>query len=96
MVVVHTRAVIGADCWLHQGVTLGAHERNGVLGIPTLGNRVYVGANASMIGAVTVGDGAKVGAGAVVIEDVPAGATAVGVPAQVHAPAGTSSSVCRS
>lgn len=84
VVVVHTRAVIGDDCWLHQGVTLGAHERNGVLGIPTLGNRVYVGANASIIGGVTVGDGAKVGAGAVVIEDVPPGATAVGVPARVH------------
>ena len=96
VVVVHTRAVIGDDCRLHQGVTLGAHEHNGVLGIPTLGNRVYVGANASIIGGVTVGDGAKVGAGAVVIKDVPPGATAVGVPAQVHAPAVTSSSGSRS
>ena len=83
VVVVHTRARIGDDCRLHQGVTLGAHERDGVLGIPTLGDGVYVGANASIIGGVVVGNGAKIGAGAVVIDDVPTGATAVGVPAQV-------------
>jgi serine O-acetyltransferase len=84
VVVVHTRAVIGDDCRLHQGVTLGAHERDGVLGIPTLGNRVYVGANASIIGGVHVGDGARIGAGAVVVDDVPPGATVVGVPARVR------------
>lgn len=87
VIVVHTRAVIGDDCRLHQGVTLGAHERDGVLGIPTLGNQVYVGANASIIGAVHVGDGARIGAGAVVVSDVPPGATVVGVPARVRPPA---------
>jgi serine O-acetyltransferase len=83
VIVVHTRAVIGDDCRLHQGVTLGAHERDGVLGIPSLGDRVYVGANASIIGGVRVGDGAKIGAGAVVVNDGPPGATVVGVPARV-------------
>jgi serine O-acetyltransferase len=83
VIVVHSQAVIGDDCRLHQGVTLGAHERDGKLGVPTLGNGVYVGANATIIGNTVVGNGATIGAGSVVIRDVPAGATAAGVPARV-------------
>lgn len=77
--------VIGADCTLHQCVTLGK-RRVPDPGMPTLGDRVWVGANAVLMGGITIGDGAVIGAGAVVLCDVPAGCTAVGNPARVLAP----------
>jgi serine O-acetyltransferase len=72
---------VGAGCWIHQGVTLGCGARSGQ---PTLGDGVHVGAGAVVLGGVMVGDGAVIGAGAVVVSDVPAGATARGVPAVVY------------
>lgn len=78
--VVSWRSTIGADCELHQHVTLGEREEGGV---PHLGDRVVVGANAVLIGDIRIGDDAVIGAGAVVVRDVPAGATAVGNPARV-------------
>jgi len=53
------------------------------LGVPRLGNDVYVGCGAKILGPVTIGDGAMIGANAVVLKDVPAGATAVGIPARI-------------
>jgi serine O-acetyltransferase len=53
--------------------------------VPLIGNDVYIGAGAKILGPVTIGDGAIIGANAVVIDDVPAGATAVGVPARIVA-----------
>jgi serine acetyltransferase len=50
---------------------------------PKVGNRVVIGANAVVLGNITIGDDAKIGAGAVVVKDVPAGATVVGVPAKI-------------
>jgi putative colanic acid biosynthesis acetyltransferase WcaB len=84
-IVVHPDAVIGCGCVLIQGVTIGqasADEgrRNRV---PCIGDGVFFGANASALGPIRIGDGAHVGAGAVVLQDVPEGATAVGVPARV-------------
>ena len=73
--------VIGDDLWVHQGVTIGWDYRGDRL--PRIGSRVFVGAGAKILGAVTIGDGARIGANAVVLCDVPAGATAVGVPARV-------------
>ncbi|TLM74483.1 MAG: serine acetyltransferase [Actinobacteria bacterium] len=81
-VVVHAGARIGDDVVLTHGVTIGDDLKTGA---PTLGDAVYVGTGAVIIGAVTVGDGAKIGANAVVLQDVPAGATAVGVPARIVA-----------
>lgn len=60
-------------------MTLGIN--NG--GTPIIGKNVYIGAKATIIGPVKIGDGAKIGAGALVITDIPAGCTAVGVPAKV-------------
>ena len=73
---------MGERCSISQGVTIGVlgGERDGV---PRLGNDVYIGAGAKILGPVTIGDGAIVGANAVVLEDVPPGATAVGVPARI-------------
>lgn len=75
---IHGDAVIGDDCVIAQGVTIGT-DGNG--GTPTIGDRVEVFPGGGIVfGPVTIGDGAKIGAGAVVFQDVPAGATAVGVP----------------
>jgi serine O-acetyltransferase len=71
----------GAGCWIYQGVTLGHGTRPGQ---PVLGDGVHVGAGAKVLGGVHVGNGAVIGAGAVVVTDVPAGASARGVPAVAH------------
>jgi serine O-acetyltransferase len=78
--VVINGAVRGGDGILieHQ-VTIGAERRAS----PVIGNGVFFGAGAKIIGAVTIGDGARIGANAVVVDDVPAHATAVGVPARI-------------
>jgi serine O-acetyltransferase len=71
---------IGRDCWINQQVTIGYRNDTDA---PTLGDRVTVNAGAKIIGQVHVGDDAKVGANAVVVKDVPARTTVVGVPARV-------------
>lgn len=78
-IVVHPDAVIGPNCLLFQQVTIGG----GRGGVPSLGGHVDVGAGARILGGVRIGAHAKVGANAVVVCDVPAGATAVGIPARI-------------
>lgn len=82
-VVIGETAAIGDDCTLYHGVTLGGTSWNKGKRHPTLGRGVVVGAGAKILGPVTIGDGAKVGSNAVVVKDVPAGATAVGIPARI-------------
>jgi serine O-acetyltransferase len=82
-IVVHGATVIGDDCILRQGVTLGIRTLDKLEDAPVLGKNVNVGAGAKIIGHVHVGDGANIGANAVVLEDVPAKALAVGVPARI-------------
>lgn len=84
-IVIHGDCVIGSDCHIRQGCTLGNKTLDRPFDAPRLGNRVNVGAGAKILGAVTIGDGANIGANAVVVKDVPAGATAVGVPAKILA-----------
>ena len=79
-IVIHEDAVVGNDCMIMQQVTIGMIGDGEV---PVLGNRVYVGAGAKIIGKVIVGNDARIGANAVVTRNVPAGCTAVGVPATV-------------
>jgi len=79
-------ARIGDNCTIMQGVTLGASEPEIVFTAavrPVIGNDVFIGAGAKVIGSVTVGDHSKIGANAVVLRDIPAHAVAVGVPAVV-------------
>ena len=78
-IVIHPEVSIGPNCLLLQQVTLGTTGT----GIPILGGHVDVGAGAKVLGGVHLGDHCVIGANAVVIEDVPTGATAVGVPARV-------------
>ena len=83
-VVVGETAVVGDDCTIYQGVTLGGTLlAKGVKRHPTLGRGVIVGANSQVLGGFTVGDGARIGSSAVVVKAVPAGATAVGNPARI-------------
>jgi serine O-acetyltransferase len=82
-VVIGETAEVGDDCTLYHGVTLGGVKWEKVKRHPTLGRRVVIGAGAKVLGPIFVGDGAKVGSNAVVVRDVPAGATAVGIPARI-------------
>lgn len=88
-VVIGETAVVGDDCLIYKGVVLGGtsldrHKRH-----PSLGRGVVVGSNACILGNIQVGDGARVGSGSVVIRDVPAGATAVGVPSRIVSTTGS-------
>jgi serine O-acetyltransferase len=82
-VVIGATAEVGENVTLYQGVTLGGTSLSHGKRHPTLGNNVIVGANASVLGAIAIGDNSKVGGGSVVVRDVPANATVVGVPARV-------------
>ncbi|MBI4195360.1 MAG: serine O-acetyltransferase [Betaproteobacteria bacterium] len=82
-VVIGETAEIGDDCTMYHGVTLGGTSWNKGKRHPTLGSNVVVGAGAKILGPIRIGDGAKIGSNAVVVKDVPAGATAIGIPARV-------------
>lgn len=83
-VVIGETAVVGDGCTIYHGVTLGGTSLyKGTKRHPTLGKNVVVSAGAKVLGGFEVGDGAKIGSNAVVIKPVPAGATAVGIPARI-------------
>ena len=82
-VVIGETAVIHDDCTLYHGVTLGGTSWNKGKRHPTLEQGVVIGAGAKILGPITIGAGAKIGSNAVVVKDVPAGATAVGIPARI-------------
>ncbi|HET9029543.1 MAG TPA: serine O-acetyltransferase [Candidatus Aquilonibacter sp.] len=84
-VVIGETAEVGDGCTIYQGVTLGGTSLQRTKRHPTLGKNVTVGANACVIGAIYVGDNARIGSGSVVVRDVPANATVVGIPAHVVA-----------
>ena len=84
-IVIGETTVIGDDCHLYQGVTLGGTSTRREKRHPTLEDRVVVGAGAKIIGDVTIGHDSRIGAGAVVVSSVPPNATVVGVPGHVVA-----------
>ena len=108
-VVIGETTVIGDDCTIYQGVTLGGTGKDTGKRHPTLGNNIMIGAGAKVLGPLTVGDYSKVAAGAVVLSNIPEHSTAVGVPAkvvrqrgeridedvdQIHIPDPTSRQIC--
>jgi serine O-acetyltransferase len=82
-VVIGETAVIGDDCTLYHGVTLGGTSWQKGKRHPTLGRDVVVGAGAKVLGPIEIGDGVRIGSNAVVVKPVPAGATVVGVPGKL-------------
>ncbi|QEP43698.1 serine O-acetyltransferase [Ectothiorhodospiraceae bacterium BW-2] len=82
-VVIGETAVIGDDCTLYHGVTLGGTSWQAGKRHPTLGNDVVVGAGAKVLGPLEVGDGARIGSNAVIVKGVPPRTTVVGVPGRV-------------
>jgi serine O-acetyltransferase len=82
-VVIGETTEIGDDCLIYKGVVMGGTTLEKRKRHPTLGNRVIVGSNSTVLGAITIGDGARIGSGSVVVKPVPAGATIVGVPGRI-------------
>jgi serine O-acetyltransferase len=78
---IHDDAILGANCTLRQGVTIGNRAEGGP--VPVIGNDVDFGAYAQILGGIRIGHGSRIGALSVVLNDVPDGATAVGIPARV-------------
>lgn len=79
--VIGSDVIIGENTKILHNVTIGG--RKGMAEMPVIGKNVTIGAGAVILGGITIGDGAKIGANSVVLKDIPANATAVGVPAQI-------------
>lgn len=82
-VVIGETSEIGEDVTIYQGVTLGGTSLEKKKRHPTIGNRVVIGAGATILGAITVGDNSRIGSGSVVVKEVPPNSLVVGVPGQV-------------
>src|SRR6185295_16383804 len=78
---IHTNVIIGDRVGILHGVTIAQNMFPG--NVPVIGNDVFIGARATIIGKIKVGDGARIAANSLVISDIPAGTTAIGVPAKV-------------
>jgi serine O-acetyltransferase len=85
-IVIGETATVGDDCLLYKGVVLGGTSLERKVRHPQIGSGVVIGSNACILGAIHVGDRARVGSGSVVVREVPAAATVVGVPARVIVP----------
>ena len=78
--IINRFSVIGKNCTIYHGVTIGALEKGWP---PKIGDNVYIGCGAKVLGNIRIGNNVKIGAGAVVVKDVPDNATVVGVPARI-------------
>lgn len=91
-VVIGETSVVGDNVFIYHGVTLGGTgNEKGVKRHPTIGNNVIIGAGAKVLGNINIGDNVKIGANSVVLKDVPANHTAVGIPARIIENTGTTS-----
>lgn len=84
--VIHANAIIGENCVLGQGITIGAAEgfvAPTINACPRIGSNCYIGAGAKILGDITVGNNCQIGAGAIVLHDIPDNSVVVGVPAKI-------------
>src|SRR5690606_15587937 len=82
-IVISSKATIGENCNISQGITIGRASRGKNVGYPQLGNNVYIGPGAKIIGNITIGNNVAIGANAVVLSNIPDNAVAVGIPAKI-------------
>lgn len=82
-IIINPNAKIGENCNISQGVTIGIANGGKRAGVPTIGNRVYIGPGAKIFGNITIGNDVAIGANAVVINDIPDNTSAGGVPAKI-------------
>jgi len=82
-IIIHPDAVVGANCNILQGVTIGISGRGSRRGVPRIGDRVHICANAVLAGKIVIGDDVTVGACSLVVTDAPSSSTLVGVPAKI-------------
>ena len=82
-IMVHAKAVLGENCNIHQGMTIGEAGRGKNWGVPVIGDRVYIGPNSTVIGKVTLGNDSLVAPNSLVTRSVPEHMTVLGVPAKV-------------
>jgi serine O-acetyltransferase len=80
-VVIHGRAIIGQNCMIGQGITIGGRSKH--KDVPIIGNSVYLGAGCRILGPIKIGDNVIIGPNAVVLENIPSNSIAVGIPAKV-------------
>lgn len=94
-IVISPMAIIGKNCNISQGVTVGQTNRGNRLGVPTIGDNVYIGPGAKIIGNIKIGDNVAIGANAVVTKDLPDNAVAVGIPAKIISYKGSAEYISR-
>ncbi len=81
-IILHSDVKMGENCSIGPGVLIGTRGL-GNQGVPVVGNNVYIGVGAKILGGIKIGNNVKIGANAVVLEDIPDGATVVGIPAKI-------------
>lgn len=82
-IIINAKAVIGNNCNISQGVTVGVSGREDTRGVPTIGNNVYIGANAVVAGKIIIGDNCVIAGNSLVVNSIKDGVTVAGVPAVV-------------
>jgi len=82
-IIINAKATIGNNCNISQGVTIGVSGRGDNRGVPTIGNTVYIGANAVIAGSIQIGDDSVIAANSLVTQSIPNHVTVMGVPAVV-------------
>ena len=82
-IIVHNQAIIGVNCNISHGVTIGISNRGKKMGVPIIGNYVYIAPGAKIFGGIKIGNNAVIGANAVVNDDIPDNAVVVGIPAKI-------------